>query len=160
MKEKIRNFWRDRNDREKKILTFSSIFLASSLLYAFVWQPGTKAGVQLRVELPKLRAKALQMREQAKEIEQLKKTVPGAGTPDLKAEIDAQASAGGLGLSRIEIDAEGHAHAEFASVSFDKWVAWLDKIRLENHIRFESGHIRRLDQPGMVRIEASFAPWG
>ncbi|MBY0578641.1 MAG: type II secretion system protein M [Burkholderiales bacterium] len=152
-------FWKERSEREKRILFFSSIFLTMSLLYAFVWEPGEKAGHRLRAELPQLRAKALKMREQAAEIEKLK-TLSGGRATNLKADISAQAQAGNMGLSRIEIDGDGHAHVEFAAVSFDNWILWLDKLRLENHIRLESGHIQKLDQPGMVKINASFAAWG
>lgn len=157
MKARAKKFWQERSDRERKVLILASAFLASSLLYAFVWQPGEKAESRLGTELPQLRSKLLEMRSEASEIARLKKAAAPASA-NIRKEIEDTAKASGIGLSRIESGSDGKVHAEFASVSFDKWIAWLDKARTD--IRFESGHIQRIDPNGTVRIEATFAAWG
>ncbi len=157
MKARLKSFWLDRNEREKKVSLLAALFLLLSLLYAFVWIPGEKAVAKLSRELPVLRAKLLEMRIQAQEIEKMRKLAPVNGTKDIRQAIESSAKSVNLGLSRIETDVDGRVHAEFSSVSFDPWVVWLDRLRADSHIRLESGHIQKIDLDGRVRITAIFA---
>ena len=158
MKPKFESYWMGRSEREKKLLFLAALFLSSSLLYAFVWMPGEKAGAKLSRELPVLRAKLQAMRGEAIEIKKLRNRAPERSRLDVKQAIEA--SAEGLGLSRIEADADGRIHAEFSPVSFDRWVAWLDRVGTESHIVLESAHVRKIEGGGRVSVTAVFAASG
>ncbi len=148
-------FWNKRNEREKRVLTFAAIFVISSFLYAFVWQPGEKSIKRLNAELPAMRMKIVTMRSEATEIAKLKKNAPGR-QGDMKSAFEASARSANIGLSRIAAGPDGKISAEFASTSFDAWSSWLEKLRVENHIRLESAQIRKLDDKGTVKIAALF----
>ncbi len=155
MREGLKKFWMARVERERKILIFASIFILASLLYAFVWQPGEKAIGQLKTELPAMRSKVAEMRIEASEIESMKKTSPLLHQ-DIKESIASLAKSSGMQIAGIEADPDGHVHAQFPSVSFDNWIAWLDTLGQRDHVRLESARIRRLNNQGKVKIEAIF----
>ncbi len=158
--EALKRFWIERNERERKVLLFAFFFVFSALAYAFVLQPGEKERIKLRREIPQLKEKLAEMRMEASEIERSTKAPGRDAARDIKGEIEASANSAGMGLKSIEKDGDGQVHAEFPSVSFDRWVTWVEKVEKDAHVRLVSGHIQRLDQIGNVRINAAFAPWG
>lgn len=164
MKKRALEFWNGRNEREKRILLFCAGFILAAMLYAFIWQPGEKARHRLREDLPQLRANVQRMREEAVEIRKLKKIIPESQpTPkSLKAEIESSSVDHKLreSLSQLAVGNDGKAHLVFNAVSFDAWIEWLDVLQKESHLRLESSHVRALDEPGMVRVDATLASWG
>lgn len=155
MKEKLTKFWKERNEREKKVLLFASVFLIASLLYAFVWLPGEKAAKRLRAELPVMRSKLAAMKSEALEIERLRKRSPDV-RGDIREALAVSAKADKIGLGRVDTESDGHVHAEFDGVPFNSWIAWLEKLELEDRINLESAHIQKLDDKGNVKVVAIF----
>ncbi|NNM82207.1 MAG: type II secretion system protein M [Burkholderiales bacterium] len=155
MKESLKKFWMARVERERKILIFASIFILASFLYAFVWQPGQKAIGRLKTELPTMRSKVAEMHREASEVEGMKKTTPLLRR-DIKTAIASLAKSSGIALGEIEAGPDGHVHAQFPSISFDNWVSWLDQLGQREHVRLESARIRRLNNQGNVKIDATF----
>ena len=162
MKSVFSSFWQARNEREKKVLIFCTIFLLLGFFYAYLWLPGEQAIASLRQSLPQLRANALRMGAQANEIKLLRKHLlePDKGV-DLKNEIDASALHHNLrdSVSALTIDTAGKAHLTLDAVAFDTWINWLDALQRDNHLRLESTHIQALTTPGMVKVDATLASW-
>lgn len=153
MKSHLKKFWSERNERERKVLIFAALFLSASLLYAFLWLPGQKAANRLNAEIPILRSKLAMMRSEALEVDKLKNHMPGF-RGGIREEIETSAKAADIKLKSIA--GEDHVAAEFSPVPFQTWVAWMEKLGTDEHIKLESVHIEKLDEMGSVQISAVF----
>ena len=146
------------SSRERKVLFIGGVFLALSLLYALLWQPGMQSRERLSVALPKLRAQLEDMKLQKKEVEALRKAL-GAAPPgaDLRALLRASAERSAIrgAVERIEWRGE-QVLVVASSVDFDPWLEWVRGLQRELGVRVVGAEIKALPQPGLVRVEAVF----
>lgn len=153
-------FWKDRSPRERTVLVAAAVLVAGAALYALLWQPGLAASKSLSTALPRLRAQAEDMRRQQKEVLALRKKV--AGEPrrgDLKTLLQASAARTSFAqaIERSDSLAGGMVTLRIGAVSFDAWLEWVEGLQRDLGVRVETCRITALEQPGMVRVEASFA---
>ncbi len=159
----VREFWDACSGRERAALGSAAAFALVAALYGLLWEPGVNASAKLSVSLPRLRAQAEDMRQQQKEIALLRKS---SGTTsqvaDLRALLRASMARSALAGAAHSIEWQSNDRVVFAaaSVDFDAWLQWTGAVQRELGIRVESCHISALDQPGRVRIEASFVSGG
>ncbi len=153
MKDHLKKFWSERNERERKVLVFAALFVSASLLYAFIWLPGQKAAGRLDAELPVLRSKLAMMRGEALEVDRLKNRMSGH-RGGIREEIEVSARVVHIGLKSIV--GQDHVAAEFSPVQFRTWVVWIEKLGKNDRIQLESAHIEKLDEAGNVKISAVF----
>lgn len=153
MKAPLKKFWNERNEREKKVLLYASLFLSASLLYAFVWLPGEKSIRRLAAEIPIMNSKLALMKSEALEIGKLGKRGYGF-QGGIREAIEASARAADIPLKGAS--GQDHVAVEFAPVQFGKWALWAEKLAMDSRIRLESAHIAKLDEKGNVQIAAVF----
>jgi len=153
-------FWKDRSARERGFLLAAGALLLAAALVALVWEPGLAARKSLSATLPRLRAQVDDMRRQQKEVLALRKKVaaePRRG--DLKVLLQASAArtAFAQAVERSDSLASGLVQLRAGPVNFDAWLQWVESLQRDLGIRLDSCRISALEQPGMVRVEASFA---
>lgn len=153
-------FWNDRSTRERGILLAAGALILAAALYALLWEPGLAARKSLSAALPRLRAQVDDMRRQQREVLALRKQVgaePRRG--DLKALLQASAArtAFAQAVERAESLSSGMVLMRSGPVSFDTWLQWVESLQRDLGVRLDSCRISALEQPGMVRVEASFA---
>ena len=156
----LREFWDARSGRERVVLAAAAALAIAAALYGLLWEPGLKASARLSTALPLLRAQVEDMRQQQKEIVLLRKrsgiTSPAA---DLRALLRASVARSPFAGAAPSIEWQSNERVVFvaASVDFDPWLQWVGGVQRELGIRLESCQVNALDQPGKVRVEASFA---
>ena len=156
-------FWNASSARERAAVAAAVTLVAGTALYLFLWEPGMAARKSLSETLPRLRAQVEDMRWQREEVAALRKKL-GAATPpgDLAVVLRASAAQAPFApaVERIESLPGGKARMQTGPLPFDAWLAWIGNLQRELGIRMEACRVNALDQPGMVRLEASFAAGG
>ncbi len=159
----IAGFWAACTARQRAAIVAAIVLAAGTALYLLLWEPGLAAQRSLSAALPRLRAQLQDMRWQREELAALRRTV-GASTPpgDLAAVLRASAAQAPFApaVERIEGLPGGKARMQAGALPFDAWLAWIANLQRELGIRVDACRISALDQPGMVRLEASFAAGG
>jgi type II secretory pathway component PulM len=159
----IAGFWASCTARQRAAIAAAIVLAAGTALYLLLWEPGLAARRSLSAALPRLRAQLQDMRWQREELAALRKTV-GTSTPpgDLAAVLRASAAQAPFAsaVERIEGLPGGKARMQAGALPFDAWLAWVGNLQRELGIRVDACRIGALDQPGMVRLEASFAAGG
>ncbi len=155
----LREFWRERSARERAMLAGAAAAVVLVALYLFLWQPGLAASRRLSAALPKLRAQVELMRAQQAEIAVLRKSAGDAlKGGDLRASLEASLARAAFAKSVRPIEAASAERATVAvsSASFDDWLRWVDAAQRESGARLERCTIAALQEPGMVRADATF----
>ncbi|MDH3318528.1 MAG: type II secretion system protein M [Betaproteobacteria bacterium] len=157
----IAGFWAERSSRERLVLLVAVTVALAAALYAFVWEPGLAARKSLSETLPRLRAQLEDMRLQRVEIVALRKELEaGSRRGDLGNLLRAAAARTlfAKSVERIDPLPNGGVLVRAAPVSFDAWLDWLEDLQRELGVRLEACRVSALEQPGLVRVEARFAP--
>jgi len=159
----IAAFWAERSGKEQTVLLVAVSVALAAVLYAFLWEPGLAARKSLAETLPRLRAELEDMRAQREEIAALREEL-GAGSRRGELQNLLRASATrtpfAKALERIDALANGSVLMQAAPVGFDAWLEWVEILQRELGVRLEACRVVALEQPGLVRVEARFAPRG
>ena len=162
--EQLRQFWNERQARERVLLAGGAVAVAFVALYLFLWQPGIDASRRLSATLPKLRAQVELMRAQQAEIASLRKktgtlTQSGDKGGDLRMLLQSSVARAPFQKSGQRIDAPSAERATLTvtAADFGEWMRWTLEAQRETGARLERCKITALPDPGMVRAEATFA---
>jgi type II secretory pathway component PulM len=156
-------FWGMRSGRERIAMCAAGIAIVVALMYAIVLAPAFAEHRRLSASLPKLRAQIEDMRLQEKEIAALRKKVAALSQRgDLKPLLQSSAARMSFANSIERIDALPGDKTQFlaAPVIYDDWLAWAENLQREFGIRLESARITATEQPGLARVDATFALTG
>ena len=159
----IAGFWGACSARERAALVIGAVLVLGTALYLLLWEPGMAARRSLSVALPRLRAQVEDMRWQRDEVLALRKKLGGSSSRgDLAATLRASAAQAPFApaVDRIEALPGGKARMQAGPVPFTAWLAWVENLHRELGVRLDACRISALDQPGMVRLEASFSSGG
>lgn len=158
----LTGFWVACSGRERSALTAAAVVMLAAALYALLWEPGLAARKRLAVTLPALRAQVENMRQQEKEIAALRKKLAAAPQRgDLVTVLRASAARTSFAkaVERVEPLATDRAVLLGSALDFDAWLEWIENLQRELGVRVDACRIVALDQPGLVRVEATFQ-WG
>jgi len=156
----ITGFWSGLSARERFVVALAVALVLSAGLYLALWAPGMAARQSLSAALPRLRAQLEDMRWQREEVLALRKQVGASTQPgDLGAVLRASAAQASFAqaIERVETLPGGKARVVGGPLPFDAWLAWAGSLHRELGVRIDTCRINALDQPGQVRIEASFS---
>lgn len=154
-------FWAERSGRERAVLLAAAGLVLAAALFALLWEPGLAARKSLAAALPRLRAELEDMRVQRAEILALRKELDAAsrrGDPGNLLRASAASTRFAKAIGRIDALPNGSVLMQVAPVSFDAWLDWVENLQRELGVRLEACRVVALEQSGLVRVEARFAP--
>jgi general secretion pathway protein M len=161
MRAALAAFWEDRSAKERTLLLAAVCAALVAALYALLWEPGLAARRSRVATRPRLRAELEDMRAQREEIAALRKEL-GAGSRRGELQDLLRASAARAPFAkapeRFDALASGSVLMQAAPLSFDAWLEWVENLQRELGVRLEACRVVALEQPGLVRVEARFAP--
>jgi len=162
-KESAKDFWRARSDRQKMMLSAAGAVVVVAAAYFVLFAPALSASRELSATLPVLRAQVEDMRQQLKEIAILRKKVASTTQrADLKTLLQSSAAGSSFVNSIEKIESLSGSRALFLAgpTRFDDWLDWIVRLQSEFGIRLDGCKINSTDQPGLVRVEATFVSAG
>ena len=145
------------------MLCAAGVTVLAATSYVILLGPALAASRQLSATLPGLRAQTEDMRQQQKEIAALRAKVAAATQrTDLRALLQSSAARTSFASSVERVDSLSGDRALLlaAPILFDDWLGWIESLQREFGVRLEGCKITSTDQPGLVRVEATFAPAG
>ncbi len=160
----IKKHWLSRTPSERQILTLAASILLPLLTYLLLWQPAHTAVEKLHLNLPVMRAQALQLHAQAAEVARLRH-LPKPAVLDahsLKSAVEATLARHQMrdALSALDTQEPNAVQITLAAISFEQWLYFLHELQQEQHVRAESISIAALPQTGMVKITATLSNGG
>ena len=147
--------WRALQTRERVAVVIEVVVLGGFLSYDFLWAPMAHELHELRVAVPRDRARLATMRSQALEIQRLRATGGvahlGSGAAIL-ATLEQSAADYGLkqSLAQLEPDGSSGARLVIRGVAFNTLVTWLRALQLHNGVRVRNAAIEAKSSPGIV----------
>jgi len=154
-------FWRERSVREQTVLGAGIVVVLVLLGYGWLWRPMSADLARLDEQLPRLRAQAAQVREAGDEIARLRAKAPGGAIErsQLGALLTRSAASHEVSGLRLAPEAgERGAKVTIDRVRFNAWLAWVDELHRSHRLTLVAARVQAVDAPGMVRIDAEFAP--
>jgi general secretion pathway protein M len=130
--ESLRQFWSERDPRERAILAGGVSLVGAALLYLMI-QPALAAIAQLQRSLPNARAQSAQLQALLDEVRVLKArpAVAGAGGSDTPTAVEQSLAAAGLKATRVVPLSNGALQLTFANVPYAAWSVWLASAERE-----------------------------
>jgi general secretion pathway protein M len=161
--DSARQFWDVLSGKQRMLLGAGGAVVLAALIYVFLLEPALAARKQLSAALPLLRAQVEDMRQQQKEIPALRKKVAATSQRgELKVLLQASIARSSFvnAVERIESLSADKARVLAAPVIFDDWIDWTRGLQRDIGIRLEVCKITATEQPGLVRVEATFTQSG
>jgi general secretion pathway protein M len=155
----LARFWSEHSQRERMVLVAGAGVALLIALYMLLWEPGLAVSSKLSATLPRLRAQVEDMRRQQSEITALRKKLGTAPqSRDLKSLLQASVARSSFlkSVQRMDALASDRVFVVMAAANFDDWLGWIGNLQREFGVRLDACKITALEQPGLVRVEATF----
>ncbi|TJZ73786.1 type II secretion system protein GspM [Chitiniphilus eburneus] len=147
---RLRQFWLQRNPRERRFLALCGTVIAVALFYALLWQPAVEGRARLQKQLPRLEADLAEMQRQIA----LLKGTPAVGSAiggDLRSAVQAVVSAAGIKADlralpdqRVAVDAP--------DLPFPQVLELLSAVRRDSGAHVVKFETKATGQPGRVSL--------
>jgi general secretion pathway protein M len=157
--ETVRQFWSEREPRERAVLA-AGIFLAGvALLYVMI-EPASSSIAQLRRSLPNARVQSAELQALLSEVRALKSrpAVAGATGTDAPAAIEQSLAAAGLKAARVVPLANGALQLTFANVPYAAWSVWLATAEREFGMRATAVTVKATATTGNADVDLALRP--
>jgi len=152
--EPLRQFWSEREPRERVVLTAGVLLAAAALLYVLI-VPAFSGIAQLRRSLPTARDQSEQLQALLDEVRALKArpAVANAAGSDAPSAIEQSLAAAGLKAARIVPLANGALQLTFANVSYAAWSVWLARSERELGMHAVGVTVKATATPGNADVD-------
>lgn len=161
--DSIKRIWSRWSSKERIALCVAGAVTFAVVLYFFLLMPALSSIRQLSVTLPRLRAQIDDMHRQQKEIAVLRKKISTGAQPiDLRALLKSSVARTSFAKSveRIDTVPGNRTFLLAAPVPFDDWIVWIADLQREFGIRLVDCRIASTNEPGLIRVEATFSAGG
>jgi general secretion pathway protein M len=155
MMEALRQFWSEREPRERALIGSGVLLAGAVLLYLVLIEPAVSGIARLQRALPNTRAQSAQLEALLVEVRALKSRPAvgtGAGT-DAQAAIERSLAAAGLKAVRIVPLANGALQLSFANVPYAAWSVWLAAAERELGVRATAVTVKATAAAGNADVE-------
>ena len=153
--ETVRQFWSQREPRERALLAGGATLAIAALLYLLLIDPAFSAIARLQRSLPNARAQSAQLEALLTEVRALKSrpAVANATGADAPAAIEQSLAAAGLKAVRVVPVADGALQLTFANVPYAAWSVWLAAAERELGMHAISVKVKAAAAPGNADVE-------
>jgi general secretion pathway protein M len=155
----LTQWFEERAPREKKLLLVCGVLVALALVYNVLWEPAYDGRAQIVAKLPLLEAQLADVQLQVDEARQLKAVAaarPPAGIA-LREALGASLTQAGVANAQFTVLGKG-VQIDAKAVPFAAWMAWLDQVRREQHVRVINAHASAEVKQGRATVSATLQP--
>lgn len=153
----LRDFWAQREPRERLVLAAAAAVLLLVLVYLLLIEPAASGIPRLERRLPVTRTQAEQLDRLLAEYTALKSRPQAAvlAPAEARTALERSLEAAGLKATRITPLADGDLQITFANVSYAVWSTWLAGAERELGAKAGVVTARTTGTPGAADIEMS-----
>jgi len=152
----MKQWWAERNARERSILLSGASVLLIIFVYLFVWEPMLKERSRLQGSVAKLRADQAWMQQASNQVKKLRGNGAVSRQPvtSLLGVINSTARPvlKGAELKRVEEDRNAGVRVWIDSVAFDDLAIWLGDLERRYGIDASSVSVERVAKQGRVNV--------
>lgn len=148
-----------RAPREKKLLVAGGVFVALALVYNVLWEPAYDGRAQIAAKLPQIEAQLADVQMQVDEARRLKAAAavrPPAGIA-LREALSESLTQAGIVKAQLTMLGKG-VQIDAKAVPFAAWIAWLDQVRRDQHVRVINAHASAELKQGQATVSATLQP--
>lgn len=152
----LRQFWSERNPRERSVLLAGGALLVAVLLYLIAIEPAWTGITRLERSLPQQRANAAELEALLAEVKaaQSRPAVATMSAADARAALESSLARAGLKAARIVPLSDGDIQLTFADVPVSQWAPWLAIAERELGARSTAVTVTGRDAtPGNVDVD-------
>jgi general secretion pathway protein M len=154
MLERWREWWQERDTRERALIALGGAALAVAVVWAYVWAPLKADRVRLAAALPTLRAQAQQLALEAADVERLRAAARSRGSaPPSPPAIEQTLKSAGLGVAGVAMLGGGRVQVNLGVVPFDPLVRGIAQLGESHGLAVETIVLKATGEPGKVRVE-------
>lgn len=152
-----RQFWEQRQPRERAWLAGAAGLLAAALVYLALIEPAFAAIARLQRSLPNLRAQSAELQSLLAESRALRSrpAVAASGAQQMQPAVEQSLSGAGLKAARIVPLSGGALQLTFSDVPYAAWSGWLARAERELGMHAVAVTARATQAPGNADIELS-----
>ncbi len=149
-------WWQRLSARDRMTLTLGALIATAILLWAFAWQPLTRAHAQLSARVRQSEQDLAWMQHVASTLKQRRAQGSSVGLEragrSLLALADGTAREAGLEgvLKRVEPVGEGRVNVWLENTGFDHTISWLEGLKNRFGVRVDELSVDRASAPGTV----------
>lgn len=144
------DFWSQRNQRERVILSIGGTVVLLGLLYGLAFAPALSGREQLARSLPQLRQQVAQMQSMASEASGLAANKSAtASTPMSRESLEALLEQKGLKAQSVAVTGDT-ARLTLPSASFSTLLDWVDETQKSAGVQLVDANVVALSQSDMV----------
>ncbi|MDW5417615.1 MULTISPECIES: type II secretion system protein GspM [unclassified Iodobacter] len=149
---KFKEFWQQRNPRERIYLSACAGFAAFAILYAGIWQPISTSRALLSRQVPQMQ---LQLAELQRQLSAIKATPAGPSrSGDLRASVQASLDAKNTSADIQALSAD-KLQIKIAQIRFADALPLLAALRNETGSRIHALNISGTTHNGLVQLTAT-----
>lgn len=128
----LRQFWSERDSRERAMLAATALVVGSALLYLLI-EPAFAGIGKLQRALPNTRSRSAELEALLSEVRTLKSrpAVAAGGSDEAPAAVEKSLAAAGLKAARVVPLANGALQLTFSNVPYAGWSVWLASAERE-----------------------------
>lgn len=149
LNDSLAAFWRQRNARERTMLTLAAAVILSALIYAMLIAPALSGRAQLEKNLPLLHQQAAEMQALSRQAAQFASPAAVSPQPLSRENIDAALARKGLKAQNVAISGN-LVKLQLPSASFAAILDWLDEMQKTAGFAIVDANIVALAQPDSV----------
>lgn len=155
MKEVIKQYLDQLNERERRAVIIAAIALLIFIPYQFIWVPFSDSVLALEKRVERQQKDLLWMREQVSVAHELTRAASGGNQSAQPVYGLIESSARqkfGNGI-RVSQEGKGGVRVTIKNISFDELMLWLDNLYYRQHVNVKEFMVDR--QPASGRVNAN-----
>lgn len=152
MKEAIKQYLDQLNERERRAVILAAVALLLFLPYQLVWVPFRHSMTDMEQQVERQQKDLLWMQDRVTEAQELTRAASGTkrSAQPVYGLIESSARQRfGNGI-RVQQEGKGGVRVTIKNISFDEVMLWLDDLYYKQHVTVKEFMVERQSDPGRV----------
>lgn len=152
MKEKIKQYLDQLNERERRAVITAGVLLALFIPYQFIWTPFVDRLHDLEDRVEKQQKDLVWMQDKVSEVKELSRAGGGAtgSAQPVYGTIESTARQRFGGEIRVQQEGKGGIRVTINNTAFDDLMLWLDDLYYQQHVNVKEFKVDREGDTGRV----------
>ncbi len=144
-------FWNERDERERKMLSYAAIVIVLALLYLIFLDPAISGRQKLQTQIPILRQQVAEMSALSGQQIKLAASLSQIVEPVTKELVEASLSARGIKAQSLSVT-DDIVRIQVQSVAYANMMDWLLESQRASRLTVEEAKVVALPENGQVSV--------